>query len=71
MKDAEKINGTLRLFDIVVGDKDPLVAGPNTEFDAELNRLNVRHGYTVVPGTHSMFVWRPALAHFLQQVFSR
>jgi enterochelin esterase family protein len=71
LKDAEKINGTLRLFDIVVGDKDPLVAGPNAEFDAELTRLNVRHGYTVVPGTHSMFVWRPALAHFLQQIFTR
>ena len=71
LKDAEKINGTLRLFDIVVGDKDPLVAGPNTAFDAELTRLKVRHGYTVVPGTHSMFVWRPALAQFLQQVFTR
>jgi enterochelin esterase-like enzyme len=48
------------------------MTGPaNTEFDAELTRLNIRHGYTVVPGTHSMFVWRPALAKFLQQIFRR
>jgi len=48
-----------------------LVGKANTEFDAELTRLNIRHGYTVVPGTHSMFVWRPALAKFLQQIFRR
>lgn len=69
LKDAQGINGTLRLFDIISGDNDALVGKVNTAFDAELTRLNVRHGYTVVPGTHSMFVWRPALATFLQKVF--
>jgi enterochelin esterase family protein len=69
LKEAEKINGTLRLFDIITGDNDALVGKINTEFDAELTRLNVRHGYTVVPGTHSMFVWRSALSTFLQTVF--
>jgi enterochelin esterase-like enzyme len=71
LKDAEGINKSLRLFDIVTGDNDALVGKANTEFDAELTRLNIRHGYTVVPGTHSMFVWRPALAKFLQQIFRR
>jgi len=71
LKDPERINQGLRLFDIVTGDDDRLVGKVNTDFDAELTRLNVRHGYTVVPGTHSMFVWRPALAHFLQRIFTR
>jgi enterochelin esterase-like enzyme len=58
LKDAEGINKSLRLFDIVTGDNDALVGKANTEFDAELTRLNIRHGHTVVPGTHSMFVWQ-------------
>jgi hypothetical protein len=56
LQDAQRINGTLRLFDIITGDNDALVGKINTGFDAELTRLNVRHGYTVMPGTHSMFV---------------
>jgi hypothetical protein len=35
------------------------------------SRHGARHGYTVVPGTYSMFVWRPALASFLQQILRR
>jgi enterochelin esterase-like enzyme len=50
---------------------DAKVIKANKEFDAELTRLNIRHGYTVVPGTHSMFVWRPALSSFVQQIFRR
>jgi enterochelin esterase-like enzyme len=69
LKDAEGINKSLRLFDIITGDNDSMTGPANTEFDAELTRLNIRHGYTVVPGTHCMFVWRPALAKFLQQIF--
>ena len=71
LKDPERINKCLRLFDIVTGDDDRIVGKANTEFDAELTGLNIRHGYTVVPGTHSMFVWRPALSSFLQQIFKR
>jgi enterochelin esterase-like enzyme len=69
LKDSERINKSLRLFDITTGDNEALVGKANTAFDAELTRLNIRHGYTVVPGTHSMFVWRPALSNFLQQIF--
>jgi len=38
-------------------------------FEAQLRELNIQHVYKVVPGTHSMFVWRPALANFLQEIF--
>jgi enterochelin esterase-like enzyme len=71
LKDPERINRSLRLFDIVTGDNDTRVGKAITEFDAELTRLNIRHRYTVVSGTHSMFVWRPALASFLRQIFRR
>ena len=72
LKDPERINQGLRLFDITTGDNDAVVGKANTAFEAELTRLNIRHGYTVVPGgTHSMFVWRAALANFLQRIFTR
>ena len=71
LKDPQRINKTLCLFDIVTGDNDLIVGKANTEFDAELTRLNIRHRYTVVPGTHSMFVWQPALSNFLQRIFQR
>jgi enterochelin esterase-like enzyme len=71
LRDPERINRSLRLFDIVTGDNDARVGKAITEFDAELTRLNIRHSYTVVSGTHSMFVWRPALANLLRQIFRR
>ena len=70
LKDSEKINTTLRLFDIVVGDDDQIVGKDVTAFEAQLKQTNIQHAYTVLPGgTHSMFVWRPALHDFLEDVF--
>jgi enterochelin esterase-like enzyme len=64
-----KINKSLCLFAIVAGDKD-LLAGSEAEyFDSRLRGLKIQHVYTVIPGTHSMFVWRPALSNFLQEIF--
>jgi enterochelin esterase-like enzyme len=69
LKDPNKINENLRLFEIVTGDNDHM-SGPTTiEFESQLRELNIQHVYTVLPGTHSMFVWRPALANFLQEIF--
>jgi enterochelin esterase-like enzyme len=39
------------------------------QFEIQLCALNMQHVYTVVPGTDRMFVWRPALANFLQEIF--
>lgn len=70
INNPEKINETLRLFDIVVGDDDYIVGKDVTEFEARLKQANVQHAYTLLPGgTHSMFVWRPALYNFLQKIF--
>jgi len=48
------------------------MTGPEDhQFEIYLGTLNIRHAYTVMPGTHSMFVWRPALANFLQEIPSQ
>jgi len=39
------------------------------QFEIQLRALKIQHVYTVMPGTHSMFVWRPALSNFLQEIF--
>jgi enterochelin esterase-like enzyme len=70
LKDANKINENLRLFEIVTGAEDKSVGEDVTKFEEQLKQANVQHTYTVLPsGTHSMFVWRPALANFLQEIF--
>src|ERR1700730_10186765 len=72
LKDPNKINKNLLVFDIVTGDNDALVGKSVTEFEAQLKQANVQHVYTVLPGgTHSMFVWRNALYHFLQKIFKQ
>jgi len=69
LKDSNKINENLRLFEIVVGDNDGMNGPATAEFESQLRALNIQHVYTVLPGTHSMFVWRPALSNFLQEIF--
>jgi enterochelin esterase family protein len=69
LKDQNKINENLRLFEIVNGDNDHMTGPPTIEFEGQLRALDIKHVYTVMPGTHSMFVWRPALANFLQEIF--
>jgi enterochelin esterase-like enzyme len=67
LQDPNKINRNLRLFEIVTGNKD--IWPQLTDFESRLRELNIQHIYTVVPGFHSMFVWRQALYNFLQETF--
>jgi enterochelin esterase family protein len=71
LKDPEKINKDLLFFDIVTGDDDRNVGEDVTKFEDQLKQANVQHVYTLLAGTHSMLVWRPALYSFLQQIFKR
>jgi enterochelin esterase-like enzyme len=72
LMEPEKINKSLLLFDIITGDNDEVVGKHVTEFEARLKEAKVEHVYTTLPGgTHSMFVWRPALKSFLEQIFRR
>jgi len=69
LKDPNKINENLRLFEIVTGDNDFMTGPAIHQFEIQLRALKIQHVYTVMPGTHSMFVWRPALSNFLQKIF--
>src|ERR1700757_3841806 len=69
LKEPNKINENLRLFEIVTGDNDSMTGPMTKQLDGQLTTLNIQHVYTVMPGTHSMFVWRPALCNFLQKIF--
>ena len=71
IKDPNKINENLRLFEIVIGDNDGMGGAELPQFEKWLRELKIEHVYTVVPGTHSMFVWRPALSNFLQEIFKK
>ncbi len=71
LKDPNKINENLRLFEIVTGDNDFMTGPAIHQFEIQLRALKIQHVYTVMPGTHSMLVWRPALANFLQEIFKK
>ena len=72
LMEPEKINKSLLLFEIITGDNDEIVGKHVTEFEARLKEAKVEHVYTTLPGgTHSMFVWRPAVKSFLEQIFRR
>jgi enterochelin esterase-like enzyme len=72
LMEPEKINKNLLLFDIITGDNDGIVGKHVSEFEDRLKQAKVEHVYTIIPGgTHSMFVWRPALKSFLEQIFRR
>jgi enterochelin esterase-like enzyme len=67
LQKSDKINGNLRLFEIVTGDSD--TSPELTNFVSQLRESNIQHVYTLLPGSHNMFVWRPALYNFLQKIF--
>jgi enterochelin esterase-like enzyme len=69
LKESSKINESLRLFEIVAGDNDSMTGPTTKQLESQLRALDVQHVYTMMPGTHSMFVWRPALSNFLQKIF--
>jgi enterochelin esterase-like enzyme len=69
LKDPNKINENLRLFEIVTGENDFITGPAIHQIEIQLRALKIQHVYTVIPGTHSMFVWRPALSKFLQEIF--
>jgi len=72
IENPKKIDENLLLFDIVTGDDDQMVGKHIFEFENQLKKSKVRHRFTVIAGgTHSMFVWRSALATFLEQIFVR
>lgn len=68
LNNPNKINGNLLLFEIDTGDNDSMTGPSVQQFEIQLRTLKTQHVYTVMPGTHSVLVWRPALCNF-QKIF--
>jgi enterochelin esterase family protein len=68
--DAKAANARINVFWIGCGTEDPLVKSAKT-FDAELTRLQIKHGYAERAGGHVWPIWRWALAEFAPQLFQK
>jgi enterochelin esterase-like enzyme len=71
---APKANAVKVMIGVKSGVYEPqgtTVTDMTKQFEIQLRASNIKHVYTVMPGTHSMFVFRPALANFLQEVFKK
>ncbi len=68
--DSKAANARINVFWIGCGTEDPLVKSAKT-FDAELTRLQIKHGYAERAGGHVWPIWRWALAEFAPQLFQK
>ncbi len=68
--DSKAANARINVFWIGCGTEDPLVK-PAKTFDAELTRLQIKHGYAERAGGHVWPIWRWALAEFAPQLFQK
>jgi enterochelin esterase-like enzyme len=68
--DAKATNARINVFWIGCGTEDPLDKAAKT-FDAELTRLQIKHGYADRAGGHVWPIWRWALAEFAPQLFQK
>ena len=68
--DARATNAQINAFWIGCGTEDPLDTAAKT-FDAELTKLQIKHGYADRAGGHVWPVWRWALAEFAPQLFQK
>jgi len=67
---AKTANEQINVLWIGCGTEDPLNTGAKA-FDAELSRLQVKHGYASRAGGHVWPIWRWALAEFAPQLFQK
>jgi len=70
LANAKTANEQINVLWIGCGTEDPLNTGAKA-FDAELSRLQVKHGYASRAGGHVWPIWRWALAEFAPQLFQK
>ena len=70
VSNAEEINRHIKLFQIVAANADSEVNPSPQQFADTLKHLSIRHELELVDGSHNMDVWRPALAAFVQRIFT-
>lgn len=68
LKNASKVNATVKVLSLVVGDKDFTLAGTKN-LDDILTRHGVTHTLQISGGGHTWINWRRYLRDYLQVVF--
>lgn len=68
LKQADKVNKSLRLLWIAVG-KDDFLRQRNEEMIAALEKAGIRHEWHLTEGDHSWPVWRRYLVEFAPRLF--
>jgi len=68
--DAKTTNGQINVHWIGCGTEDPLNQGA-VAFDAELSKLQIKHGYATRAGGHVWPIWRGSLSEFAPQLFQK
>ena len=63
MKEADRINKTVKLFSISVGDKDNLATGSKA-LAAMLEKHGIKHELHISGGGHTWINWR----HYLNEI---
>lgn len=65
---ADRVNQTVKVYNVTVGDKDFALPGSRALSDV-LNRHGVKHTLAITGGGHTWLNWRPYLRDYAQQLF--
>ncbi|MCW5969765.1 MAG: hypothetical protein KIT57_14760 [Blastocatellales bacterium] len=69
LKNAEQANKTIRVFEVVYGDKDTLAFAGSKNLGEILKKHGVRHELQITAGAHTWMNWRQYLNAFAQKLF--
>lgn len=67
--DPQAANAALRLFWAAVGDRETNLLAAHKTFNSWLDRHQIRHTFTVIPGGHTYHVWRRNLRDLAPLLF--
>jgi enterochelin esterase family protein len=68
LKAAPKVNGSVKVYNVTVGDKDFALPGSKALVGV-LEKHGIKHTLTITGGGHTWLNWRPYLRDFAQQLF--
>jgi enterochelin esterase-like enzyme len=68
LKSAPKVNGSIKVYNVTVGDKDFALPGSRA-LSGVLEKHGVKHNLTITGGGHTWLNWRPYLRDYAQQLF--
>lgn len=68
LKGADKVNHSVKVYNVTVGDKDFALPGSKALSEL-LTKHGIKHTLTVTGGGHTWLNWRPYLRDYAQQLF--